>query len=105
MRSSANIDLTHVSPEDHEKSQKVLTSVQETIKQLKSEYPEKAHRLTIVQQEVKRTTRFLELGNEKWVEILIAALLKVGMKRHILPLVLLLLKSIESKLEPMLTTE
>ena len=78
---------------DYSRAQEIILNIDKVIEQLKSDNPEQSEQLSMVQQEVRKANRFLWLGKEEWVKMVIGALVTTIIKEgitHLLPSILLL---------------
>ncbi len=89
--------------ESYKTSQSLLLSIHEALEQIKIKNSDKAGAITTVQNEIKKSSKFLWLGKEDWAKMVIGALVAACIKEEIiphLPAILSLCQSYLTKLLP-----
>jgi hypothetical protein len=72
--------------ETYKSSQILLLSIHESLEEIKLSNPDKTEAVTAVQEEIKKSSKFLWLGKEDWAKILIGAVVTTSIKEGIAPL-------------------
>lgn len=82
--------------ESYKSSQILLLSIHESLEEIKLSNPDKTAAVTAVQEEIKKSSKFLWLGKEDWMKILVGQLVTASIKEAIIPLLPTIFSLIQS---------